>query len=71
MSANARVDAGELDPGLNGQLGHRVGQQMALTLGADKLLARRRGISPVRHRHQRPLAQSDGNGLVRAGLLPR
>ena len=43
-----KVDAGELDPGLNGQVGERVGQQMPQPLGTDKLLARRRDVSPVR-----------------------
>ena len=48
--AEREVDAGELDPGLNSQLGHGVGQQMPQPLSADEFLARRRDISPVHSR---------------------
>jgi len=41
------MDAGELDPDLDGQLGHRVGQHMPQPLGTDELPARRRDICPV------------------------
>ena len=41
------MDAGKLNPGLKGQLGHRVGQQGPQALGPDEFLACRRDISPV------------------------
>jgi hypothetical protein len=41
------VGVGQLDPGLNSQVGNGVGQQGPQPLRADKLVARREGISPV------------------------
>ena len=44
------VDADELDPGLDRQLGHRVSQQVPQALGRDKRFPGRRRISPVQGR---------------------
>ena len=41
------MDASKLDPGLDGEVGKRVGQQRPQVLGTDEFPARRRGISPV------------------------
>ena len=41
------LHAGDLKPGLNGQMGLHVGHEGAQPLGADKLTTRRRDISPV------------------------
>src|SRR5262249_40411410 len=40
-------DAGELDPGLDGEVRKRVGQQDPQPLSMNEMLADRRGISPV------------------------
>ena len=45
--AEGQPDTGELDPGLNGQVGLRVGKQRTHALSRDKRLLRRRGIAPV------------------------
>jgi hypothetical protein len=45
-----QVDAGELDPGLNGQVGLRIGQQRTRPLSCDELVPGRCGIAPV-HGH--------------------
>ena len=41
------MGVGQLDPGLNSQVGHGVGQQGPQSLRAYELLPCRRGISPV------------------------
>ena len=41
------VHAGKLDPGLDGQMGDRVGQQMPQPLSRDEFPAHRRDVSPV------------------------
>ena len=41
------MDAGKFDPGLNGQMGERVGQQMPEPLSSDEFLAGCGDISPV------------------------
>ena len=41
------VGANQLDPGLDGEVGKRVGQQPPRVLGTDEFPARRLGISPV------------------------
>ena len=41
------MDAGELDLGLNGQVGHHVGPQRPQPLSGHEFLARRRGICAV------------------------
>ena len=42
-----RVDADELDPEMNSQVGHHIGQQRPQLLSPDKLLPSRRDVSPV------------------------
>ncbi len=41
------VDMGQLDPGLHGEVGKRVGQQRPQVLGTEQFPARRRDICPV------------------------
>ena len=41
------MDPGQLDPGLDGEVGERTGQQGPWLLSLDKLPARRGDISPV------------------------
>jgi len=41
------VDASQLDPGLDGEVGKRVGQQRSQVLGTEQFPARRRDISPA------------------------
>jgi hypothetical protein len=47
VTAEGEVGVGQLDPGLNSQVGHGVGQQGPQSLRADKLLPCRFGSSPV------------------------
>jgi hypothetical protein len=44
------VDAGQLDPGLDGDVRQRVGQVGAAALGTDQFPAGRRELPPVRGR---------------------
>ena len=41
------MDAGQLEPGLDGEVGKRVSQQRPQVLGTEQFPARRRDISPV------------------------
>ena len=61
------MDADELEPGLNSEVGQGIGQQMPQPLSADKLPARRRDISPV---HGRAGLHRADQGVAKLSSIP-